>query len=44
LISMAERVETVGGSFRLQSSPGAGTRFEISVPLSEVHDRQSVAS
>jgi signal transduction histidine kinase len=44
LISMVERVEAVGGTFRLQSSPGAGTRLEISVPLSEVAGRQSVAS
>jgi signal transduction histidine kinase len=44
LISMAERVEAVGGTFRLQSSPGAGTRLEISVSLSEVAGRQTVAS
>jgi signal transduction histidine kinase len=44
LISMAERVEAVGGTFRLQSSPGAGTRVEISVPLSALADRQTVAS
>jgi signal transduction histidine kinase len=44
LISMAERVEAVGGAFHLQSTPGAGTRLEISVPLSEMRDRQSVAS
>jgi signal transduction histidine kinase len=44
LISMEERVETVGGTFRLQSSPGAGTRLEISVPLSRLHDRQTVES
>jgi signal transduction histidine kinase len=44
LISMAERVEAVGGTFRLQSSPGTGTRVEISVPLSALADRQTVAS
>jgi signal transduction histidine kinase len=44
LISMAERVEAVGGTFRLQSSPGAGTRVEMSVPLSELFDREIVAS
>jgi signal transduction histidine kinase len=44
LISMEERVQTVGGTFRLQSSPGAGTRLEISVPLSKLHDRQTVES
>jgi signal transduction histidine kinase len=44
LISMAERVEAVGGTFHLQSSPGAGTRLEISVRLSEVDGRQTVAS
>jgi signal transduction histidine kinase len=44
LISMAERVDAVGGTFRVQSSPGAGTRLEISVPLSRALERQVAAS
>jgi signal transduction histidine kinase len=33
LISVRERVEAIGGTFRLQSSPGAGTRLEVNVPV-----------
>ena len=33
LINMRERVEALGGSFRLVSAPGAGTTVEASVPL-----------
>ena len=33
LISMRERLEAVGGSIRIHSRPGAGTRLEIVVPL-----------
>jgi PAS domain S-box-containing protein len=33
LHSMRERAELVGGSVRLSSTPGAGTRIEASVPL-----------
>jgi signal transduction histidine kinase len=32
LISVLERVEAIGGTFDIQSSPGAGTRLEVSVP------------
>jgi signal transduction histidine kinase len=32
LQSMRERLELVGGSFALQSSPGVGTRLRVSVP------------
>jgi len=33
LISMRERLEAVGGSIKIHSRPGVGTRLEISVPL-----------
>ena len=33
LINMRERVEAVGGSFKLDSAPGAGTTVEARVPL-----------
>lgn len=32
LISMRERAELIGGSFEIQSSPGAGTRILVKVP------------
>lgn len=34
LISMHERLEAVGGSLKIHSKPGAGTRLEVAVPLS----------
>jgi signal transduction histidine kinase len=33
LTNMRERVEALGGSFRLDSAPGAGTTVEARVPL-----------
>jgi signal transduction histidine kinase len=33
LISMRERLEAVGGSLEIHSTPGAGTRLEVAVPL-----------
>ena len=33
LVSMSERVEAVGGTLRVRSAPGAGTRLEVVVPL-----------
>ena len=33
LISMHERLEAVGGTLKIRSKPGAGTRLEVSVPL-----------
>jgi len=33
LISMAERLEAIGGTLKIHSKPGAGTRLDISVPL-----------
>jgi signal transduction histidine kinase len=35
LLSMRERVELVGGVLEIDSSPGAGTRIHIRVPLTE---------
>ena len=32
LISMNERVDSIGGTLRILSSPGTGTRIEIKVP------------
>jgi signal transduction histidine kinase len=39
LVSMHERVEAIGGTLRVQSAPGEGTRLRIRVP---VDVRQSV--
>jgi len=33
LVSMGERVEAFGGTLRIESAPGAGTRIEATVPL-----------
>ena len=33
LISMRERVEAVGGTLHIHSSPDVGTRIELSVPV-----------
>jgi signal transduction histidine kinase len=33
LISMRERLEAVGGSLEIRSTPGAGTRLHVAVPL-----------
>ena len=33
LISMRERVKTIGGSIAIESSPGTGTRVSVSVPF-----------
>ena len=44
LISMNERVEAIGGTFELRSSPGAGTRLEVRVPVSILsHDTNPLA-
>jgi signal transduction histidine kinase len=34
LVSMSERIESVGGTLKVQSAPRAGTRLEVTVPLS----------
>ena len=33
LLGMRERVELLGGEFRCESSPGAGTRLSASFPI-----------
>lgn len=33
LIGIRERAERLGGEFRLDSQPGAGTEVEVTVPL-----------
>ncbi len=33
LASMSERVEAIGGTFKIRSAPGNGTRVEVTVPL-----------
>jgi signal transduction histidine kinase len=33
LLGMAERVEAIGGHFQVASLPGAGTRLQVTVPL-----------
>jgi signal transduction histidine kinase len=38
LISMRERLEAFGGTFRVQSTPTVGTRLHATVPLSRTHD------
>jgi signal transduction histidine kinase len=43
LISVRERVEAIGGTFALRSSPGAGTRLEVSVPVPISHATNTVS-
>jgi PAS domain S-box-containing protein len=38
--SMRERAELVGGTFRLSSTPGAGTKIEASIPLDGGSERR----
>jgi signal transduction histidine kinase len=42
LISMQERLEAVGGSLKVISKPGAGTRLEVRVPLRTVPDLAAI--
>jgi signal transduction histidine kinase len=43
LISMAERLEASGGTIEIRSTPGAGTRLEIDVPLPMAQIPETVA-
>ena len=43
LISMGERVDAIGGTFKIDSMPGAGTRVEVDVALSIEQDSSPVA-
>jgi signal transduction histidine kinase len=38
---MRERTELVGGTFRLYSTPGAGTKIEASIPLDGGSERRT---
>jgi len=42
LLSMSERLEAVGGTLEIHSTPGAGTRLNVTVPF-EVRQRPEVA-
>jgi signal transduction histidine kinase len=44
LIAMRERMHLVGGTWRIDSSRGAGTRVEAGAPLAPVEVRGSIAS
>jgi signal transduction histidine kinase len=43
LVSMSERLETIGGLLTIRTRPNEGTRLEMSVPLPMEADRQSLA-
>jgi signal transduction histidine kinase len=43
LISIAERLDTIGGKFKIRSSPGAGTTLQVRVPLRVVKQAQTIA-
>jgi signal transduction histidine kinase len=43
LVSMDERLEAIGGTFTIHSTPGAGTRLEATVPLGVSQDSEIVA-
>jgi len=36
LVSMAERLEALGGTLKIRSTPGGGTRVEVTVPFSHI--------
>ena len=42
LLGMRERIESVGGTWRVESRPGKGTRIVVDVPLSPVQDAEVV--
>lgn len=44
LISMGERVEALGGRFEIRSTPGAGTRLEVIVPILHSQEDQRLVS
>jgi signal transduction histidine kinase len=37
LLGIQERADLLGGHARIDSTPGAGTRVEVRIPLSEEH-------
>jgi signal transduction histidine kinase len=38
LVSMRERVEHMGGTFHMQSSPGKGTKVRVRIPIGADYD------
>jgi signal transduction histidine kinase len=43
LLSVEERVDAVGGTLEIRSSPGEGTTLKVTVPFSGAHDPEAVA-
>jgi signal transduction histidine kinase len=43
LISMAERLEAIGGTLEIRSQPGAGTRLELRAPFRVAEGSETVA-
>ncbi len=43
LISIGERLEAIGGAFQVRSTPGAGTRLEVTIPPRAAEAAESVA-
>jgi signal transduction histidine kinase len=39
LLSMSERLESIDGSVKIQSRPGAGTRVDVTVPVAPLEER-----
>jgi signal transduction histidine kinase len=42
LVSMTERLESIGGTFAIHSSPGAGTCVEVNAPIAHAQGAQTV--
>ena len=42
LVSMTERLESIGGTLAIHSSPGAGSCIEVTAPIASEHVTQSV--
>ena len=43
LVSMRERVEHMGGSFQIRSSPGKGTRIRVKIPIEARHANKTTS-
>jgi signal transduction histidine kinase len=39
LLSMSERLESIDGSVKIRSGPGAGTRVDVVVPIAPLEER-----
>jgi two-component system sensor histidine kinase DegS len=42
LFSIRERLELIGGQFEIESAPGKGSRFVLSVPVTQSQASRSV--